>query len=103
MGSLRWQVGDTIVSSIGQGYVLTTPLQLAYLLAQVSKSKKTPNPKLNPNKSVNFIENLNFKEDTLEVLREALYAAVNKKGGTGYRAGTNIEGWEIAGKTGTAQ
>ena len=35
-----WYKGDTVISSIGQGFVLTTPLQLAVMTARIATGKE---------------------------------------------------------------
>ena len=97
-----WYLGETYNASIGQGFVLTTPIQLAKMIAWVAndgdiyelsliKAEEQPEP----------IGNLGLKPDTLPIIREALDAVVNSEHGTGRRAKSDIV--RIAGKTGTAQ
>ena len=94
----NWYQGDTINYSIGQGYLLLTPLQIARVYAAIANGGRLVHP---------FLCDRTYREPTgLPVGREKL-ATVQKgleyvvRKGTGARAGQF--GVTIAGKTGTAQ
>ncbi|MBU1153321.1 penicillin-binding protein 2 [bacterium] len=107
----KWYQGETINMSIGQGYTLVTPIQLACLISGVSNQKVIYQPliiekveSLDRSKLISYQEpvancQLNFKEKTLQILDEGLKKVV--KAGTGWNS--NVEGLEIGGKTGTSQ
>ena len=106
-----WQLGETVSSSIGQSYVLTTPLQMARLISAVFNGGKLYQPKIvmyigNENDDVyrfepTLIGELGIRRENLELLKKALISVVNDPQGTGARA--KIQGIKVAGKTGTAQ
>lgn len=114
----KWQGGDTINASIGQGYVLTTPLQLAQMTARLVNGGYPVVPRLLPPGSL--LANMNMEEGTappetggegspmmvnknhLDILTRAMEAVVNARYGTAY-ATRNKEKPLFAGKTGTAQ
>ena len=104
--SREWVVGDTVNSSIGQGYVLSSPLQLAVMIARIATGNKIL-PKLI--KSINGIENkkmpdkLNLKKNNLNLIRKALFEVTNHKRGTAYPSRVLDKKSEIVGKSGTSQ
>ncbi len=102
-----WFVGETIISSIGQGYNLTTPLQIARFTSLLA-SGKLPTPHLA--KSLKEREQIfepidilsNFQKSKLPILRRGMYEVCNVQGGTAVRYVKNTK-VKVAGKTGTAQ
>jgi penicillin-binding protein 2 len=107
-----WFDGETVNVSIGQGFVLTTPLQLAVMTATVANGGTVYRPYLvskveDPSGEVVFqnrptvVREVGLKEENLRVVREALAAVVNEPHGTAYSC--RLEGLRMAGKTGTAQ
>jgi penicillin-binding protein 2 len=107
-----WYTGDTLISGIGQGFMLTTPLQLASATARLALRGKHFRPHLllkikNNNRSVPnpIIESypLNLKNSTSwQSVIEAMEAVVTHREGTGHRFGRH-PGYSVAIKTGTAQ
>ena len=104
---IPWQQGETLVSGIGQGYVVTTPLQLCTLIARIASGKAlvprithevgaTVQPHLVP-------EELPFSEAAFAAVRSGLSAVTNEAGGTAYAWRITQPGFEMAGKTGTSQ
>lgn len=108
----KWYSGDTIPVSIGQGYWLSTPLQLAtatailanggtqvtpHLLKEVINSKTNNKRAYKPPPQAE----LTFKPENLKLVRQAM-VDVMLPGGTAAAAGAGA-GYAIAGKTGTAQ
>lgn len=108
----KWYAGDTISVGIGQGYNLTTPLQLAFATAILAGNGTAFRPHLvkqvlnNNNEVVREIATdplytLNLHPDNLRVVRNALID-VTRKGGTAAVAGEDAA-YTFAGKTGTSQ
>ncbi len=112
----RWYDGETINTSIGQGYILVTPLQLARAFAAVVNGGRLMRPRIMDSVSISLdgeIPAMRFEsvEDgvlgntaALEVIREGLRQAVYSRKpffGTAWRA--KNEAVELIGKTGTAQ
>jgi len=103
----QWYPGDTILSSIGQGYVLATPLEIARLTEIIAnRGQVFPPHFVNSETSSATIVKLSSKN--WAVLVNAMEEAVTKKGhspadeGTAYHAFLGF-GHEVAGKTGTAE
>jgi penicillin-binding protein 2 len=102
-----WLIGDSLNASIGQGYVLATPMQLAVMTARLATGRAVL-PRLV--KSVNGLEmpmpefeSLGFAEENLVLIRAALTGAANERKGTGYGSRIAEEAMKMAGKTGTSQ
>ena len=108
-----WYSGETLNVSIGQGYLLTTPLQLAAMTAAVAHPAalrlkpgmvsrvETPEGEVVKTVEPEVLGVLPFKEAHLSFVRKALLEVVYGELGTGKRSA--VEGWQVAGKTGTAQ
>ena len=106
----KWQRGETINTAIGQGYVLTTPLQIASAFCAIANESFVPKPrivvKIKDGDDVFSLpaekrKELHLSKKTLSFIKEALSGVVNDPQGTGTKA--KIEGLVVAGKTGTAQ
>ena len=97
----RWTVADGLNASIGQGYVLTNPLQLAVMAARLA-SGRAVQPSLLADQVRRDAPALPFDPEHLRLVREAMWGVVNG-GGTGVAARMTVPGVAIAAKTGTAQ
>ena len=98
----EWTLGDTINTAIGQGYILTTPLQMVSFVSAIANGGIVYPPSIaqHPNKPP---MNLGISAKDLNVIKEGMFLASNAPGGTAYRSRSYIENFEIAGKTGPAQ
>jgi penicillin-binding protein 2 len=107
-----WYPGETVIAGIGQGYHLTTPLQLAVATAMLANGGKRIEPRLvqavrDPRthawqpQSGAVRGTLKFAPANLEVVREGMMD-VMRPGGTAAAAAAGAS-YAIAGKTGTAQ
>lgn len=109
-----WYPGDTLISAIGQGFMLATPLQMAHATAALSQQGKRFRPHL-------LIKTMNSDNETIQhyqpvkektvlikdqanwyIVAEAMHNVLTSNEGTGYRFGRNPP-YPVAGKTGTAQ
>ena len=105
-----WQGGETLVTGIGQGYVLATPLQLAAMTAQLVNGGRIVRPNLQRDLSVptnalpdGMPPSLGFSPDSLKFMVRAMADVVNAPNGTAYRARIRRARWAMGGKTGTSQ
>ncbi|MDT3675434.1 MAG: penicillin-binding protein 2 [Microcystis wesenbergii TW10] len=97
-----WSVGDTINMSIGQGFTLATPLQVAVMFAVPANGGFLVKPHLlqDARDVKEWRKSLNMKPSTLDTLRKSLRAVVAE--GTG-RALSDPALPPVAGKSGTAE
>lgn len=102
-----WRVGDSVNASIGQGFVLTSPLQLAVMTARIATGRSV-SPRLI--KSIDGVEEpsgagepMGINENALREVRRAMYAVSNNRRGTAYRSRIIEDAFRMAGKTGTSQ
>lgn len=99
-----WRTGDTFNASIGQGFVLATPLQLTVMTARMANGRMSVSPFLIVNDEVPVFERLQVNPEHLALVRDAMHAVCEVPGGTAYKPdGTGIKGLQMAGKTGTGQ
>jgi penicillin-binding protein 2 len=97
----KWQGYDTANTSIGQGYVLINPMQLAVMPARLA-SGKLLQPRLLMGKRRKPIAPLDVEPEHLEIIRKAMTSVVNDRG-TAVASKLPLDGIQMAGKTGTAQ
>ena len=108
----RWQRGETLISAIGQGYVLTTPLQLAVMMARVINGGHAITPKIQrePPSGAGDEEivsvdspSIGYSAEALKLVATALDSVVNNPRGTAYKSRIRTPSMAMGGKTGTAQ
>jgi penicillin-binding protein 2 len=127
----NWYLGETLHSGIGQGYYLSTPMQLCLMMAQLAnggykiKPRILVNPKKNENKLEDYLKYKNLNSDdplpldllisnfgleplfrnqeNINFVKDAMFAATNEPGGTSYRSRLKEKRFMFAGKTGSSQ
>jgi penicillin-binding protein 2 len=98
-----WNVSETLNCSIGQGYLITNPLQLAVMTARIASGKMVvPRLLLDKDQAPAFAS-LGVPEEHLALVRQGMFDVVNSGIGTARAARTGVPGLEVCGKTGTAQ
>jgi len=103
-----WQKGETLITGIGQGFVLATPLQLAVMGARIANGGRGVTPRLvreaakNPD-APDEIPGIGVSEAALRIVQKGMNSVTNTQRGTAYRARIKTPGMEMAGKTGTSQ
>ena len=107
-----WYAGETVIASIGQGFVLATPMQLAVMMAAVANNGKVLKPQviqrvedwegnvLQQSKP-ELVRQVNYSAAAWKAVHDGLIAVVNEPHGTGHAA--YLEDVLVAGKTGTSQ
>ncbi|NQU60424.1 MAG: penicillin-binding protein 2 [Rhodospirillales bacterium] len=119
-----WQQGETVLTGIGQGYLLATPLQMAVMTAILANGgnpvtprltrprpsgvedeflSQTPREKQGKKPKETQGQGLSLLPMHLDLVRQAMEAVVNKPMGTAFRARIKKRGQEMGGKTGTVQ
>ena len=103
-----WFNGDTINVSIGQGFMLTTPLQLAVMSARIASRGKMLQPQLVkaindvPTAPIELAPPMEIKDEYWDYVHRAMRDVVHSPRGTARGISNGLD-YEIAGKTGTAQ
>ncbi|MDX2104216.1 MAG: penicillin-binding protein 2 [Alphaproteobacteria bacterium] len=106
-----WVQGETLIAGIGQGYVLSTPLQLAVMTARLVNGGVAVIPhmtrsiggKPNAGRNPPPYPSMGLQRSGLEAMIRAMNAVTLEERGTAYRARITERGFEMGGKTGTAQ
>jgi penicillin-binding protein 2 len=107
-----WSDGDTCNLAIGQGYLLVTPIQLAMVTATIANGGYLYRPRLvqayreskaeeytiNPGQRIGKMD---WSDSSIATVRNGMHDVIMEKDGTGHRAA--VEGFDFAGKTGTAE
>ena len=126
----NWYLGETLISGIGQGYFLSTPLQLCLMTAQLANGgfKIRPrmlfdennnvsgleeflnNKKENPDNAGRVLIQNNFNpeplfrnQENINFVKDAMFASTNEPGGTSYASRLTNKKFMFAGKTGSSQ
>ena len=97
----KWLHGDTILSGIGQGFILANCLQLATMMARVTSNKVVIPHIIKNNKTPKF-KNLKLQDKNIKHVLKGL-EQVLQTGGTAAGSAINVNGMRMGGKTGTSQ
>lgn len=102
-----WRIGDTVNASIGQGYVLASPLQLAVMTARLATGRNVQ-PRLIHTidgvvQPVIGGDSLGLNENDLRRIRASMYDVCNHERGTAFGSRIVADNARMAGKTGTSQ
>jgi len=102
-----WLVGDSLNASIGQGFVLSSPLHLAVMTARLATGRAVTPAVI---RSVNGISQLpgpaadmGINPQHLGIVHRAMWQVNNDRRGTAYASRVEVAAYGIAGKTGTSQ
>ena len=97
----KWYGGETLIAAIGQGYVLTTPLQLAVMISRIASGGKKILPSIIKNNKLEDFEIMKEYTKEIAIVRKAMFKVVNEKKGTANKS--KAKNFVFSGKTGTSQ
>ena len=100
-----WQMGESLISGIGQGYILVTPLQLATMTARLVNGGYEVTPTFFPvdEKAFRDIKKIEVSPRYLNIVKQGMFDVVNIPGGTAWGSRFDYNGMKMAGKTGSVQ
>ncbi|MBI3316590.1 MAG: penicillin-binding protein 2 [Candidatus Omnitrophica bacterium] len=98
-----WYQGETLSFAIGQGYLLTSPVQILRLVGILAKEGKWVEPRLilDGHGRIPKVSKIAIKSENLKVIKRAMLNVVESDYGTGQLA--RVDFAKLAAKTGTAQ
>ena len=100
-----WQQGESLISGIGQGYILTTPIQLATMTARIANGGYLVEPtfeKMSDHNTPN-LKKMPVSASNVALVKQGMFDVVNVPGGTAFGSRFDFNGLKMAGKTGTTQ
>jgi penicillin-binding protein 2 len=103
-----WYPGETLIAGIGQGYVLSTPLQLCVYAARIANGVHAVQPRLarsigGQSTITDPWPELGIAPESIAYVQNAMNSVVNRGGGTAHASRIDVDGMLMAGKTGTSQ
>jgi penicillin-binding protein 2 len=107
---VAWQLGETLIVGIGQGYMQATPLQLAVMTARIANGGRAVEPRLvrtAPPAAATVepeaVPTVGVSDWALRFVKQGMYEVVNSQHGTARQAALPDPKVALAGKTGTSQ
>ena len=96
-----WYPGETLISAIGQGFVLANPLQLATMTSIIASNGKLIEPKIINDGNYKEVKKLEKYSSAIKVIKQSMFKVVNESKGTAFRS--KSDDFIFSGKTGTSQ
>ena len=97
----RWVHGDTVISGIGQVFILTNCLQLAVMISRAVSNRQVI-PRIIKSDIQPVFGTVGLQEKNMRAVMRGL-EQVTQPGGTASGSAVNIKGKKMGGKTGTSQ
>ena len=102
-----WVVGDTINASIGQGFVLSSPLHLAVMTARLATGRAVQPAIIRSIDGIGQLPgeapDMGFDQRHMDLIHQGMWNVNNERRGTAYGSRVEVSEFGIAGKTGTSQ
>ncbi|MBF9035039.1 penicillin-binding protein 2 [Rhodobacterales bacterium HKCCE2091] len=102
-----WLIGDTLNASIGQGFVLASPLQLAVMTARIASGRALVPQVVKTVDGIDHITDaappLDIAREHLDIVRSGMNRVINAARGTAHGIRVESEEYRMAGKSGTSQ
>tara|TARA_B100000575_G_scaffold125884_1_gene100439 strand:+ start:1883 stop:3685 length:1803 start_codon:yes stop_codon:yes gene_type:complete len=96
-----WYPGETLISAIGQGFVLVNPLQLANMTAIIASGGQMIEPQIINDKTIKKFDYLEKYKPAIDTVKKSMFKVVNDIKGTAFKS--KSDGIKFSGKTGTSQ
>ena len=96
-----WYPGETLISAIGQGFVLTNPLQLANMTSIIASDGNIVEPKIINDGVLNKNKTLDKYKEAIKIIKKSMFKVVNENKGTAFKS--KSDEFKFSGKTGTSQ
>ncbi len=96
-----WYPGETLISAIGQGFVLANPLQLANMTSIIASNGKIIEPKIINDEKHNDYKNIEKYKSAIKIIKKSMFKVVNDQKGTAFKS--KSDEIKFSGKTGTSQ
>ena len=97
----KWYGGETLITAIGQGYLLATPLQMAVMTARIASGGKKILPSIIRSSEEKKFDIMKKYSNGIKIVQKAMFKVVNEKKGTANQSKSND--FQFSGKTGTSQ
>ena len=96
-----WYGGETLIAAIGQGYVLSSPLQLAVMTSRIASGGKKITPSILKNNKIKNFQLMDKYKKEIKIIQKAMFKVVNETKGTANKS--KAKNFNFSGKTGTSQ
>lgn len=104
----NWYGGENLITVVGQGYLLATPLQLAVMTSRIANGGMAVFPRMvrrigDEDVKYTAAPSMGLSPSSVKFIQDSMYAVSNRPGGTAYGSRIIDPSMQLAGKTGTTQ